>query len=283
MNYLIFIMGYILFFSLFVWVFISNDFYLKVFFLKIEKKILRRQSDNNVEEMFFEQAYGGKKVPQYIKNPILKSQDKHQLLALYLSSKNIVDFGLYNKIIRDNSTDIYKDCAKYISKGKHISFNIGLNFFRFLAVVLFWWLAFIFLSHVFLSVNSEIKTNDKFVILSIICVTVLMPYKVYSESVFLNRIYALSSFLSSVVLSFFIMYYFYGYSGFFIFNKDIFSIILSSLIILLGAYSYVGYIKIEYLVKFFELLKVNLAQSNDVDHSAPSPTIIVSSQTTSSS
>lgn len=281
MSSLSLILGCILFFSLFVWLFISNDLYLKVFFLKGGKKRFRGQRESNVEEMFFEQAYGGRKTPKYIKDPVLKSQDKYQILALYLASQDICDIGLYHKITSGSVTDIYSECAKYISKGKHVSFNVVLNFLRFLAVLIFLWLFFVFLSHVFFSANLKIQTNDQFIMLSIICVSILMPYKVYSKYIFLNRVYALSSFMSSIVLSFFTMYYFYDYSGYFIFNKDIFSMVLSSLIVLLGAYSYVGYIKIEYLVKFFELLKVNLAQSSDVDHQAPSPTVMVSSQTTS--
>ncbi|WP_336949075.1 hypothetical protein [Acinetobacter junii] len=263
MNSLSLILGYILFFSLFVWVFISNDFYLKVYFLKSKKKYYRKLSENDTDKFFYEQAYGGRKAPKYIKDSISKSQDKHQLLALYLASENITDIGLYNKITTDSSLDIYKECAKYISKAKHVSFNIVLNFLRFLAVLAFWWLLYIFLSHVFFDVNSKIQSNDQFIMVSIICVSTLMPYRIYSKYIFLNRLYALSSFMCSMVLSFFIMYYFYGYSGYFIFNKDAFSIVLSSLIILQGAHSYIGYMKLEYLVRFFELLKVNLVQNND--------------------
>ncbi|MEN8319771.1 hypothetical protein [Acinetobacter junii] len=263
MNSLSLILGYILLYSLFVWVFISNDLYLKLFFLKSKKKDYRKLSENDTDKFFFEQAYGGIIIPKYIKNAILKSQDKHKLLALYLASQNITDIGLYLKIAGSSNIDRYKECAKYISKGKHKLFNIVLNSLRFVAVLIFLWLLFVFLSHVFFSADTKIQTNDQFIMTSIICITILLPYRVYSEYIFLNRMFALASFMSSILLSFFIIYYFNDYSGKFLFNKDLFSIILTSLIILLGAYSFVGYLKIEYLVKFFELLEVNSVQNND--------------------
>lgn len=259
MNSLSLILGYIVFFSLFVWVFIANDLYLKVFFLKGDKKRLRRQRENNVEEIFFEQAYGGQKVPQYIKNPILNSQDKLQLLALYLASQNIVDVGLYQKIIVGSTIDRYKECAKYISKTDKRGFNNLMGFLRISSIIIFIFLMYVFLSHVFFNVDHKIQSNDQFICLSVLCLFILMPYKVYSEHILLNRVYALCSFMSSIILSCFTVIYFYNYSGFFVFDKFLFSVTLSSLIIFLGAYSYVGYMKIEYLVKFFELLEINNA------------------------
>ena len=58
-------------------------------------------------------------------------------------------------------------------------------------------------------------------------------------------------------------------------------IFISFLLIIIGAYAFMGYTKFIYMVNFFELLKVNLAENSNVDQSVPLPNVTDPSQVTS--
>jgi hypothetical protein len=257
-NAISFNLGFILFFALIVWVFLSNDLYLKLFFFKKNKR--KRRNENSDDEIF-EQVYGGESIPQYIKQAILKSQDKHQLLSLYLASKSIIDLGVYNKVIKDLSSDKYEFCALIFINPKHLIFNWIVWVVRCLSIVGSLILFALLFDKVFLIESAVISNSDQLVTISIIIMFILMPYNIFSKSKFFDKLCSIFVFLSSILVALFSVVYIQNYSGDIIFNKLFLSVALVNLIILLGAYSYIGYAKLEYMVNFFELLKVNLAQN----------------------
>lgn len=108
-------LGFIIFFAFIVWVFIANDFYLKLFFLKGNKKKRRNQQQENSDNEFFEQAYAGRNVPQYIKDVIVKSQDRHELLSLYLASRSLINIKVFKLIMSSNTNDYEKTYVDYYS------------------------------------------------------------------------------------------------------------------------------------------------------------------------
>lgn len=265
MNTVSFSLGFILFFSLIVWIFLANNMYLKIFFLKKSKKKSRDRSKNNVEDDLFENALGGDTTPQYIKSSILKSQDKNQLLALYLASRSFNNIGVYNKLIKSQSDNLYNDCVLYITNSISKFFKGFIYILRVFAILGILFLSYIFFDKVFLGLDYKIESNSQFIVLSVLILFVLMPYKIISVSAFFNRLFGLSVFLSSILLALFTVVYIHGYTGDLIFNKLYFSIFISVLITFIGAYSYIEYLKIEYMVNFFELLKVNQAQRNLIE------------------
>lgn len=257
MNTISFNLGFILFFALFVWVFLANNLYLKCFFLKRNRNKRRNEHLENFDNEIFEQAYGGKNTPKYIKDSILKSQDKHQLLSLYLASKSLHNVGIYNNAIKDESNDRYSFFASIFIDSKHFSFNWFLWIARFFSILVCLGLFIFFFDEVFLSKDSVISNNDQFIIVSIFIMFILMPYNVFSKYRFFDKLCSLFVLLSSILVALFSVVYIHNYSGDLIFNKLYLSIFLAFLIILVGAYSYIGYTKLECMVKFFELLKVN--------------------------
>jgi len=282
MNTITFNLGYILFTALIIWVFLANHFYLKIFFLKGDNKKSKKGQQDKLDGTIFDQVFGGETVPQYIKSPILRSEDKHQLLSLYLASKSIIDLGVYNRAIKDESDDKYKFCASFFVESKHSFFNFVIWVARFISMLASVWLSLIFFSQVFLSKDTVISNNDQLIVFSVFIMFVLMPYNIFSKSRFFDKLSSIFALLSSILVALFSVVYIQNYSGDIVFNKHFLSIFLVNLILLIGAYSYIGYAKLEYMVKFFELLKVNLAQSSNVDQSVPFPSVTVPSQATSS-
>lgn len=282
MNSIIFNLGYILFFALVIWVFLANHFYLKVFFLKIETKKSKKAYHEKLESTIFDQVLGGDTVPQYIKDPLLRSQDRYQLLSLYLASRSIIDLGVYNKAIKDDSDDKYRFCASLFVDSKHSFFNFVIWIARLISMLGSFWLLLIFFNQIFLSKDTVIYNNDQLIVLSVFMMFVLMPYNIFSKSRFFDKLCSLFVFLSSILVAAFSVVYIENYSGDIVFNKLFISVALVNLIIIIGAYSYIGYAKLEYMVKFFELLKVNLMQNTEVENEVSSLTVAVPSQATSS-
>lgn len=282
MNTIIFNLGYILFSALVVWVFLANHFYLKIFFLKTETKKSKKEYQEKLESSIFDQVFGGDTVPQYIKDPILRSQDKYQLLSLYLASRSIIDLGVYNKVIKDDSDDKYRFCASLLVDTKHSSFNFVIWVARLISMLGSFWLLLIFFNQVFLSKGTVIYNNDQLIVFSVFIMFILMPYNIFSKSRFFDKLSSIFVLLSSVLVALYSVVYIQNYSGDIVFNKLFLSVALVNLIITIGAYSYIGYAKLEYMVKFFELLKVNLIQNTEVENEVSSPTVAVPSQATSS-
>ncbi|KAB0625352.1 hypothetical protein F7P75_10620 [Acinetobacter gandensis] len=264
MNTISFNLGFVLFFTLITWVFLANNFYLKIFFLKKTQK--KRKNDSTKIDIF-EQAYGGSKVPSYIKNDIQKCEDLYELLSLFLASQKFINLKTYKKLSKSTENNLYKDCVESVVGTNHKYFNCFLIVLRFLSIVGCFYLFFIFFDKILLSLDGEIPQNDKYILLSVLFLFVLMPYKVFINSPFLNKLFGLFVFVSSILLSLFTVVYVNNYLGDIIFNKLLLSIVLTSLIILIGAYSYVGYARVEYLERFFNLLKFNLNPSSQADPS----------------
>lgn len=282
MNTIIFNLGYILFLSLVIWVFLANHFYLNIFFLKIEAKKSKKAHHEKLESTIFDQVVGGDTVPKYIKDPILRSQDKYQLLSLYLASKSLIDLGVYNKVINDKSNDKYDFCASLFVEEKHSIFNIVIWVSRFISMFAIAGLLYIFFTDVFLSEVPVISNNDQLIVFSVFIMFILMPYNIFSKCRFFDKLCSLFVFLSSILVAAFSVVYIENYSGDIVFNKLFISVALVNLIIIIGAYSYIGYAKLEYMVKFFELLKVNLIQNTEVENEVSSLTVAVPSQATPS-
>lgn len=273
MNNISFNLGYILFSALVFWVFLANHFYLKIFFLKWGSQKIKKRNYEKLDNTIFDHVFGGETVPYYIKEPILKSQDKYQLLSLYLASKSIIDIGVYNKFVKDESNDSYEFYSKIFINSKHNAFNWLVWIARFIAMFLCLGLCFIFFEKVFISKESPVANIYELIIFSIFSMFILMPYNVYSKFKFFDKLCSVFVFLSSIVVALFSIIYIQEISDDFIFNKFFLSMFLVNLILIIGAYSYVGYVKLEYMMNFFNLLKVNLAQNSNDENTAPDSTV----------
>ncbi|MRT36443.1 hypothetical protein GJV03_04605 [Acinetobacter sp. RIT698] len=282
MNNISFNLGYILFNALVVWVFLANHFYLKIFFLKVDNTKNKKRQHEKLGSTIFDQVFGGETVPQYIKDAILKCQDKYQLLSLYMASKSIIDIGIYNKVVKDESIDKYEFCAKIFINSKHSAFNWLVWTARFISIFVCLGLCFIFFDKVFISKESPISNICELIIFSIFSMFILMPYNIYSKIKFFDKLCSVFVFLSSIVVALFSIIYIQEMSDDFIFNKFFLSIFLVNLILIIGAYSYVGYVKLEYMVKFFELLKINLKENVNDGNTVTDSTVSDPDQTTSS-
>ncbi|OTG80882.1 hypothetical protein B9T33_07835 [Acinetobacter sp. ANC 5054] len=264
MNTISFNLGFVLFFSLIVWVFLANDFYLKIFFLK---KTQKKRKNDSTEIDIFEQVYGGGKIPSYIKNDIQKSQDTYELLSLYLASQKFINLKAYKKLSKSTVSSLYKYCVECIIGANYTYFNYFLIALRFLAIAGCLYLFFIFFDKILLSLDGILPQNNQYILLSILFIIVLMPYKVFINSPFFNKLFGLFVFVASILLSLFTVVYVNNYSGDIVFDKLLLSVVLTLLIVLIGAYSYVGYARVEYLERFFNLLKFNLNPSSQADPS----------------
>jgi len=282
MNTISFNLGYILFNALVVWVFLANHFYLKIFFLKGDSQKSKKRNYEKLGGTIFDQVFGGETIPQYIKDAILKCQDKYQLLSLYLASGSIIDLGIYNKVIKDESDSKYEYCVSLLIDLKNFYFNLFIWLIRGFSMLVCVWLSFIFFDEVFLSKDVMISNNDQLIVISIFIMFILMPYNIFSKSRFFDKLCSIFVFLSSILVALFSVVYIQKYLDDFIFNKFFLSFFLSNLMILIGAYSYIGYAKLEYMVKFFELLKVNLKQNGNDENTVTDPTVSDTDQTTSS-
>ncbi len=188
MNSIIFNLGYILFFALVIWVFLANHFYLKVFFLKLETKKSKKAYQEKFESTIFDQVFGGDTVPQYIKDPLLRSQDKYQLLSLYLASRSIIDLGVYNKVIKDDSDDKYGFCASLFVDSKHSIFNMVIWIARSISILAIAGLSYVFFTDIFLSKVSVVSNNDQLIIFSVFSMFILMQYNIFSKCRFFDKL-----------------------------------------------------------------------------------------------
>lgn len=283
MNTISFNLGFICFFSLIVWVFLSNDMYLKLFFLKGSKKrnIYRRES--NPDDIFFDSAFGGETIPQYIKHSISKCQDKYQLISLYLASKSLINIKVFNLFMGNKSNDFEKMYIDMLSSKIGIKTYIAFCWARWISLLLFLIMFGVFLNSLgyFNSKRIEIDFSSYY-FLMIIAFSILMPYGFYSRNIAVNKIFCVSVFMASLFISFVNVYSVASEFSSVSVHKFYAVTLINMIIILIGAYAFISYSKFEYMSKFFELLKVNLEQSSNVDHSTPLPTVTVPSQSTSS-
>lgn len=251
MNTISFNLGFILFFALIVWVFLANNLYLKIFFLKSKKK--KRKNESSDSEIF-EQAYGGDTIPQYIKDAILKSQDKYELLSLYLASRSLINTKIYNCFMRDISTNIeleFENIVKHRFNGVYGFFKI----FRIFFIVLIYLFFIYFIYRTCGGFNVDYKISYFILIFSMVS---LMPYDFFINNRFFNMVSRLSVYLVSVIFAMVNVYFVYS-----VFPKTEFYVIstINMIIVLFGAYSCLNYEKFNYMCNFFELLKINLEQN----------------------
>lgn len=262
MDIMVFNLSFILFSTLIVWVFLANNFYLKIFFVKMNAKKNKKSYQGELSDSIFDQVYNGYSAPDYIRKSVLMSQDKYQLLSLYMASKSLIDLDVYNKNIKYELNDRYGFCASLFFDSK----NYFIMFIRVASMFGSVLLLFKFLDEIFFSEVAVIENSDQFIIFSVIILLSLMPYNVFSKFRFFNKLCGVFVFFTSILVALYFIVYIQNYSGYFIFNKLFFSVFMVNLIILIGAYSYLGYEKLEYMVDFFKLLKINLERSSDVGH-----------------
>ncbi|MGN5753311.1 hypothetical protein ACNQO8_07215 [Acinetobacter calcoaceticus] len=259
MNTISFNLGFILLFSLILWVFLTHDLYLKLFFIKKNNKKTINKNEENIDVNLYESALGGESTPIYIKNAISESYDKHKLFSLYLASKDLIDHNIFNLMVSSSSNnyaEVYLDY--YFSKyGGRIS--LLFYFLKWVAI-----LGLLIVSGLFWDELSEyyefgnkVIPFDVYYIFLIIIFTFLMPNKLYFLNFLYNKIFCISVFVAAIVFSIVNVYGFYfNFNG--LANTKFYIIsIVNFFVIILGAYSYIGYSKFEYMVSFFELLKVN--------------------------
>lgn len=277
-------LGFIIFFAFIVWVFIANDFYLKLFFLKGNKKKRRNQQQENSDNEFFEQAYAGRNVPQYIKDVIVKSQDRHELLSLYLASRSLINIKVFKLIMGSNTNDYEKTYVDYYSSkvgNKIYLVFCALRWVAFLGLSIIFGCFWNDLSETFIHDNKEINYHYYYIFLSLIFV-LLMPYGIYFKKPSLNKFFSIGVFIASIIFAVINVHGMLLIFSHLLLSDFYIVTFISFLLIIIGAYAFMGYTKFIYMANFFELLKVNLAENSNVDQSVPLPNVTDPSQVTSS-
>ena len=82
--------------SLVIWVVLSNELYLKVFFSNLRYGEINNSISGYGKEkdisFYLDKNYT---IPDYIKKVVLKNSDNFKLLSYYLMSKNLIDYKVF--------------------------------------------------------------------------------------------------------------------------------------------------------------------------------------------
>jgi len=266
---LYFITLLILLASLLIWLLLENDSYLKYVIYRYESKIKNSQNNDSLIINFL----NDEKNPLYIREILERSLDNYQLLKLYLASKNMIDYTLFNSFLNEiNETPVnhlYIDKVG-IFKPKTKRSRINNFFFGFLRFLSFFTFCVIFGAFTVRLIFEDLSVDNnnllgQFCLFLFISILLLMPNNFFHKSLFFNRMYSFSVYWACVLFAIIFSVYIYQYNGLVLMNKIYITLTVLFLIIFLGSYSYISYLKMNYLIVFFELLKSNLAHSDKIN------------------
>lgn len=267
MSSLYFITLIILLVSLLIWLLLVNDLYLKYVIYSYKSKIENSQNNDSLIINFL----NDEKNPLYIREILERSLDNYQLLKLYLASNNMIDYTLFNSFfVEGNQTPVnylYIDKVG-IFKPKTIRSSINNLFFgslRFLSFLVFCIISGAFAARLLF---NDFDVNDllgQFCLSLFVAILFLMPNNFFHKNLFYNKLYSFTVYWACVLFAVIFSVYIYQYNGLVLMNKIYIILTISFLIIFIGSYSYISYLKMNYLMVFFELLKSNLAHSEKIN------------------
>lgn len=236
--------------SLSFWIFINSIYFFELYFNWKLKTNLSSGREN-----IFDTIVDSKIIPKYIKDAIGKSADKYELLSYYLMSEELIDRRVWKENLSGNSS---LDRFEKIFIWARLS--IGIIFLIYLLKV-------VFLDEF---LNSSLKKIIIIYCTFIVVLVVSLPYSMFFKEKLLDKIQCVLAYWQVVVFSIFsslVIYVFFQNDieiyGKWVLDKNFIVYLLSTFLIFLGAYTYVGYLKFNYMNKFFELLKVNIRQNDN--------------------
>ncbi|MNE10513.1 hypothetical protein D3C80_1032300 [compost metagenome] len=269
MSSLYFITLIILLVSLLIWLLLVNDLYLKYVIYSYKSKIENSQNNDSLIINFL----NDEKNPLYIREILERSLDNYQLLKLYLASNNMIDYTLFNSFfVEGNQTPVnylYIDKVG-IFKPKTIRSSINNLFFgslRFLSFLVFCIISGAFAARLLFN-DFDVNDNGllgQFCLSLFVAILFLMPNNFFHKNLFYNKLYSFTVYWACVLFAVIFSVYIYQYNGLVLMNKIYIILTISFLIIFIGSYSYISYLKMNYLMVFFELLKSNLAHSEKIN------------------
>lgn len=236
---------------LLLWIFLINKIYLKFYEVRLVKK---RINDRLLYNKEMEASLISKQFPDYIIRDIMQSEDKEELITLYVFSKDLIDYKVFNDVDLYFYRGVRSICYDVITGKNDRRFNFFIAVTRLAAIFGLIFFTYLFVNNLF--VPAKIGSSDiQFLYWSIFILIILMPNRVFGKTLFANKFYALSAYVSSILISLTFLFYMSVndlYIKYFLMQN-----LLAMLIILIGVYSYIGYEKFEAMIRFFELLRSN--------------------------
>ncbi|UIZ98733.1 hypothetical protein [Acinetobacter johnsonii] len=260
---------FVISFSTIIWVFINGETILEI---KLKNKLVK-QRNQPVDDDLFLNVKSGNFIPKYIRDDINRSHDKYRLFSYYLMFYDILNFKNYKYYSSCNENSVLLEMKNKESSMLNIVIILRIIFFIFFI----WFLSKILnFPVVFVEVNEKSQLYYYYIIFLFLIVC-FMPYRFHTLSYFCDKISAVTVYWFVSIFSIFNAYLIYVvldgdikiYNDVVV-DKNFLVYSFSIIFIIIGAYIYVGYLKFEYMQKYFELLKENLIHDDDGEDSRTS-------------